>query len=258
MLADTLKKIEECKQIIKNEPDPHDKTYNVKMGNIRKAKEDLETLFVEYKHGLKERLLLILVGGNSSNKFAEECVASKYAHRYDAMKFYQDLVDGIDESLINNCGYSPNMVDMINGQIELKAHELDIEQFNMLMYDHADSKTLLNKQDLINHIMGPFNKQIGVEFMALDILNQMAILATKDNYSETQMSVLPVVVNIGDNEKLAEEIATHFGKVTDQFFFVTAGVCSSKFTNGKAIAKAQKVTKESVKEVLKTIKGAMQ
>jgi len=258
MLAEILKEIEEAKKLATTTVDPEKDhaTFHVKMGNIRRAKESLEGLFMEYKGALQPMLLLIVTMGNGGSKFAEICEKNNWGYQYDASDFYKDLVKEIDPLNYMNKAFSPNMCDIINRAIEDKADECDIVQFNMLLFKDEHAKVINSEEELVEHLIDMFNEQVGVEFMAVDILNKMAIRGVDDEFDGSSQ-IMPVIVKVGSRVNLVREMRERFCKITDNVFFVSAGVAVPKEMGELAFHKMQKIDKDSVIKTLKKIRSAI-
>jgi hypothetical protein len=255
MLTDIISKIEQAKVVAQAPVDPNDyKVYHGKVGAQRRAKEDLERLFMEYKQEIKHMILFIIVAGNGAKKFADVCEKHRWGFSYDASQFYRDLTHDIDPLNWKGKAFGPGVVDILSRKIEDKADECDVVEHNLILFEHQHAQTIETLEQLTSHVATIFNEQIGVEFVAYDILNKMAIRGVEEKFDGSDMPVLPIVVKVGEDAALAREMLQHFPKLAPgNTFLVTAGVGVPKQLSEIASAKTAKVDKETVVEVLKTI-----
>jgi len=255
MLTDILNRIDTTKELASTEVDQvlHIKTYHTRIANKNRAAEQLEELFMEYKNKLRGMILFIVTAGNGTNKFSEMCETNNWAFTYNTVEFYKELLKEVDPINWKNKAFGPSMIDVLANAIEGKADECDIVQYNQLVFKNGYDKTINTENELLLHISKIFNEQIGVEFMAYDILNKMSIKGIEDRFDGVDLPVLPVIIKVGENYDLVKDIMSNFSMVSKNTFLVTTGVGVPREISDMATVKVTKIEKETIIEALKTI-----
>jgi len=252
MLKAILKDIEKNKAMAATELETVE--WNVKAtveGQVRRAKENLKSLFFDYKNALKSRVIFIMVNGKGNKKFAEVASANYSGISYDANDFYSEIVDQVDTANYIGRPLSNSTVDILSAVLEEKALEVGISGYPALLYKEKYATLLNSKEDLLGAFKKMLNEEVGGEFVGLSLLDQAATQAAKSGFSGT---VLPIVIYSQDNDLLSD-LSRDFNKMlTPNVFTVTAGIASKEVSEKSLTSVTGKITKASVGTAMKEVR----
>lgn len=248
-LNDLVKEIKNTKEVASLEEDHNPLTRRVRMGKIKKAKEKLDDLYIEYKDALREKATIILVNGSEAGKFEEVATNEFGCFSVSADSFYSELISDIHERLYTNYSSSPSLFNAINDKFEEISKRIGIVSFPMLMFESKFKKVLKDKNDLKQLITRAFNEKIGAESVGLYALSEISKKAAEEEFAG---KTVPIVMKVDDN-LLLKELQQDLGRLINNVFTVSAGESSDEIGN-KSLVNLKEITTESVENSLLKIK----
>jgi len=250
-LAELVQVIQKKKEIASLKVDhEHFATRTTKKGKIKRAKEDLTELFLQYREALKNRAVFILTSGTETDKFVKLAEKNFGCFSVNADKFYSDLADQINPRLYTNHKASPGLFDLLSSHFEARAQAIGIIGFPALIFESKYNKILKGKEDLLKLTKRAFNDKIGSEVVGLDAIDLVAQKAVNELY---EGKIVPIILHSEDQD-LIKELSSGLRNITPNVFIVSAGDLENEELKNKTLSKITKVTKKSVEESLVKIK----
>lgn len=240
----------ESENKVKELTDPH--VLRTKIGHIRRAKEDLKDLYLEYREIIKDKAVFILVTGSQREKFAT--IASKQFNCFhlDAEILYKELVDKVPPRLYTNYKASAALLDHINARFEEHATDLGIVGYPPTSFISRETTiTLKNKEDAVKIIKRALNKTTGAEVIAIDAIDRIATRAVKANFTG---KTVPIILHTDDETLIGELVKDFKGHFTKDVFVISTGSDVSEKLKTVSLSVLKTVTKKSVEESLLKVK----
>lgn len=240
-IADTEKGIVEL-------DNPH--TQRIRLGHVKKAKENLEQLYRDYRKSIQRRSVFIVVTGKQGSDFAKIAQEEFECFSVDADSFYKDIINTIPEVLWKDKTTSPALFDYFMAKFEDRATVIEIIGFPALIFDAKYKKVLKTEEDLLSVLKEAFNEKVGSEVVAYDAIDKAAEKAVEKGYT----GKLAAITLHSNDPKLVKDFIKNFGIVTKNIFIVTTGTKVDKEIKTKATAHIKTVNKESVQKTLLQIR----
>lgn len=245
--------IEKKKVIATSDPGEDSRNYSTKVGKIKRAKHDLEELYLEYRKEVQSRALFIIATGDQADKFAEIAETEFYCYQLDSDGFYNDLLKEVNERLYTNQTASPSLFDVLGSAFESKAHNIGVVGYPALLFESKYKKVLKNKKDMLALTKRAFNEKVGSEVLGLDAIEKVSRLAinSEDNDKKT-LKKFPIVM-VTKDESLVKDLAKGLRFVSGNVFIIGTGKVDDKDVKSNCIASVKTATKKSVEESLTKI-----
>lgn len=258
-IKEILDKIKEKKALAETSIDEiaDHRTRNVKIGHIKRAKEDLKDLYREYRKALQEKAVFIVVTGSSSKKFAESASKDYDCFSIDADSFYEGLIENVNKQLYNERPASPQLFDIIMSNFNYRALEIDIIGYRMLIFESKYKRKLKDKDDFLKLTKQAFNEKIGSEVVGLDATDRVAHEAVNRNYEGGK--IVPIILHTKD-ESLAKDLIKGSGdskglsEISTNVFLITAGKTKDEKLKENALISVKSAAKTNVEKSLLKVK----
>jgi hypothetical protein len=252
-IQELVKKIKETKKMAERSPGNNPDNYAVKQGFIRRAKDDLEELYLKYRKVIQKESIFILVTGSKKqiDLFSETAAEKFDCFRYDAEEFYNRIAKEVHPAIYENKVSSSNLFDILSSIFEKFAQDLGIIGFPALLFNQKYKTTMKNKSDLISVIKRAFNDNMGAELVGYYTIDMLSRKAVNDNFDGP---IVPVVMECYDQE-LVKELSHRLATITPNVFIVSVGSGKIDETiKNKSIACIEKALVDEVKETMVNIK----
>lgn len=229
-----LQQAEATKELV-----PDGRTMTSQLGNIKRAEENLNQLFIDLRNEVSKNAIVILVKGDSGQQF------SKIAEDFGCLTFeaeapFKKISDRVDDSYLGKTA-SDSILDIAMGALSDISHEVGILGYNYVQFRNDDAVHLNNRKDLENLIAKTFNREIGAELVVLYTIHEAAL---KIRDSDFEGSRVPLVL-YSENSNLIDQIAMDSKRLNMNVFVLES--------NGKVDDKA--VEKQLTKINQKVKKG---
>ena len=251
-LDQLLETIEKKRAVADRDPVVNGATYRVQVGKIKKAKEDLKDLFLDYRRIVQDRAAFIVVTGDKSQDFSEISSTDFGCFSVDADDFYNVITNKISPRLYEKTAASGNLFDNVSAAFEDVAGDIGIIGFPAFLFDSKYKKMLENKEDMVKLIKRAFNDKIGAEVNGLYMVNKVSKEAFDNRFSS---KVIPVVIYAKD-EELALELALGLNglrRISQDVFLITAGKTEVDMKN-KTLNSLKTINEKTVEQTLTKIK----
>jgi len=251
-LREVMQQIVDKKKVAESKADeitnPH--LRRATLGNIKRAKEDLQDLFEEYRDLVRLNCAFILVTGGQSTQFATIAKEEFQCFTLTGSDFYENLLSGISPRMYDNQSSGSALFDVVGTAFENMALDMGIIGYPPLIFEQKFKKILKNKEDALEVITAAFNKKVGAEVIGYYSVDKVASQAIESNFEGT---VIPIVIHSEDSE-LIKEFASKFRTLTKNVFVVSTGAKPDKDIKMCSIAHMKSVKTEIVEQTLKTIR----
>ena len=221
-----------------------------RLGQIRRAKEDLKELYLQYRTELKQRAAFILTTGSQRDEYASLAEKDFGCFSLDANTFYLEILAEVPARLYTNMTSSPGLFDHFAARFGDRALDIEIIGHPPLLFESKYKKVLTGEDDALALMKRAFNNSIGGEVVGLDAIHRVASKAVNENFIE---KTVPIILLI-DDELLLRELAKDLKKLTPNVFVVSTGTKINKDIKNISIASIKSITDESVKSSLLKIK----
>ncbi len=221
-----------------------------KLGHIKRAKEDLKQLFMDYRKEIQYRTAFILVVGNKSEKFSKLAEEEFGCFISDAEILYKDIGKQIPTPLYLNKSSSPALFDHFAIKFEDRALEIDIVGYRHLTFESKYKKMLKSEEDMVNLMKLAFNDKIGSEVVGYDAIDRISEKAVGESYVG---KTVPIILYSPDDILMAD-LAKNLKKITGNVFLVSTGTKIDAKLKNASIAVVKSATKKSIETVLTKVK----
>lgn len=229
------------------------RTYNVKLGLLRQAKQKLEDLKQQYKVAVSNRVAYILAVGSESGELVKRSVKDFGVIEYDANTMVDDLIKDIPEEFYVGKTMSSAILDMVTNHLYTKVEDIKIENMpTALYYEARYNNTINSKEDLARDVKMILNEQVGKELMAFDAVHKASVKALEEEFSG---KIVPVMINA--TEENIADIGRSLSSTTKNVFVVSSGEVSDKIKES-SLAYLEKLTKKEIENALVSVQKNFQ
>lgn len=229
-------------------------TLNGRRGRKNQAIEALIRLKRDYRSDLLKSALFIIVAGSQRNEFETIATGEKFnLFSADPEQFYKDLANRVSPSLYVGKEGVSNLFDVLGRHLEDKMGELDVNQYNQLIFKEKYIKTARNQEEFAQIVKEAINEQIGSEIVAIQSVTSILDNAIARNHAGKTTSI---VLSTGD-EKLATDLLRDLDSRGNRALLVLAGKASKTLKSLENVISVKESTEETVKTALDQIKSAL-
>lgn len=222
-------------------------------GRKRQAQDTLKRLREEYANELLRGSLFILVTGAARDEFSSAASESFGCFASDPESFYRELADRVSPVLYNGKEGTAGLFDVVGRHLEDKALEIGILGYPQMIFKQHYNRHIATKDDFVGLLKQAINEQVGGEIVGIHAVRSVVDTAIEKGHSA---KVTPIVLNTSD-DKLAIELLSALERLTPRVFLVVAGEASKQLKSVDGAIVLNDGEKETVKKVLKTIKGSL-
>lgn len=254
MSLDTiLKEMKTLKVFAEEDPDSGPaETMVGRRGRKQQAIQRLVDLKTEYSIDLRNSVVFIIAAGPKRAEFEQIAIGEKIGlFSSDPETFYTDLANRIHPSLYTKNASSSNLFDILGRHLEDKMLEMlgPTGEYNQLIFKEKYIGHVNTPQEFSQVIKTAINEQIGSEVVGLQALSSILDKAIANGHKGL---TTPIVLPTGD-EKLAIQLASDLGRITQRVFLVNTGKVSKELRSVEEAINLKEVTEDSVKATLDTI-----
>jgi len=194
-----LKEIEKNKEIASmslDNPDP--RTYTTKLGHVKRAKENLKELFLQYRKEVSNRAVFILTKGANSDSFVNIATGDDFGcFSVNAEALYEEIASKISSRYYEDQPSSPALFDLLMSSFNDICDEIGIIGYPAVLFDAKYKRRLKTKDDLVNLIKDAFNDKVGSDLVGLYAIDKVARKALEKGYDG---KTIPIIITTKDKE----------------------------------------------------------
>ena len=196
MIKNIIEQIREQQLVTKTEIVPDGRTMASQLGNIKRAEENLNSLFVELRNEVSKNSIIILVKGSGSKKFGKIADESFGCLSFEADSLFKKIASRVDDSYLQKTA-SPSIFDIAMGAMGDIAHEVGILGYNYVQFKSDDAVHLKDRKDLEKLIANAFNREIGAELVVLNAIHESTLKIMESDFEGTKV---PLILHSSDSQ----------------------------------------------------------
>ncbi|NJO48278.1 MAG: hypothetical protein HC840_01020 [Leptolyngbyaceae cyanobacterium RM2_2_4] len=225
-------------------------TLNARRGRKTQSIEQLKRLKREYQQNLMQNTVFIISTGSGRDEFTKTATEEFGLFSADPDAFYSDLAKRVPESLYKGKEGVSNIFEVLGRHLEDKMMELDINEYNQLIFKAEYAKQINSVEEFTQLIKSAINKQIGAEITGIQAITSLVDQAIEKNHAD---KITPVVLSTGD-EAFALDLLRDLERLTTRVFLSVTGKSTKtlKSVDGALILKD--ASKENVEVALKEMR----
>jgi hypothetical protein len=191
----------EKKKIIANSELPTDpRTYTTKLGHIKRAKEDLKQLFMDYRNAVKQNALFILASGSQQESFVEIAETEFDCFTVEADEIFKKIIEPISHRYYDNQQSSPALFDLMMSSFNDICDDIGILGYPAVLFESKYLKRLKSQDDLLQLTKKAFGDKVGNELVGLYAAHTVANKAIKKGYKG---KTIPIIINSKDKNLIS-------------------------------------------------------
>jgi hypothetical protein len=253
-LNTTVERIKEIKGFATEDVDTGPReTMAGRRGRKNQAIEQLKILKRTYRQELLQSAAFIIATGSSRSEFEQLATEKFECFAANPDDFYSDLAGRIPPVLYQGKESMVNLFEVIGRHLYDKGIELDLNEYNQLIFKQEHYVSIKDKNDLTRLLKNAVNSQVGAEIVGIQAVTSLVDKAIDKGHTG---KVTPIVLST-DDEKLALDLETSLRKLNPRgVFLVVSGKGSKALKTVPNVISIKEPTEENVQQALKTISGA--
>lgn len=224
-------------------------TLNARRGRKNQAIEQLKRLKRDYKQELLQNTVFIVTTGSEREEFAKTS-SELGLFVADPEAFYKDLASRVPEVLYKGKEGVSNIFDVLGRHLEDKMMELDINEYNQLLFKAQYAQKIEDVNDFAQLIKKAINDQIGSEIAGVQAIDSLVDEAIERSHADRYT---PVVLAT-DDEQFALQLSRDLERLTTRVFVAVAGEGNETLKNLDGALILGDASKESVKAAIKEMR----
>lgn len=173
------------------------RTLTTRIGHKKRAKQNLEDLFLDYRNHVRDNSIFILPKGKSTPSFIKIATEDYGCFEVSADALYNVIADGVDKRYYENQVSSPSLFDIFMGVFNDVCNQIGIIGYPIITFEAKYSRRLTNREELVNLIKEAFNDKVGSDLAGLFAVDMVARKAIEDGYSGT---TIPIILHTEDKD----------------------------------------------------------
>jgi hypothetical protein len=224
-------------------------TLNARRGRKNQAIEQLKVLKRDYKQQLIQNTVFIIATGSERDEFSRTATELGLFVA-DPEAFYKDLAGRVPEVLYKGKEGVSNIFDVLGRHLEDKMMELDINEYNQLLFKAQYAQKIDSVEDFAQLIKKAINDQIGSEIVGVQAIDSLVDQAIERSHAE---KYTPVVLTTND-EAFALQLSRDLERLTTRVFMAVAGEGNETLKNLDGALVLGDATQSSVKAAIKEMR----
>lgn len=225
-------------------------TLNARRGRKNQAIERLKLLKREYSKDLLRSAIFIVSSGAGRESFAQLAVEKYGCFSTEADTFYSDLSNRVPPALYMGKEGVSNIFDVLGRHLEDKMGELDIREYNQLLFKADYAGTLTSPEQFKKLVTRAVNKQIGAEIAGIQAVASLVDEAIEREHAKP---TTPIILST-DDEQLALELLKDLERLTPRVFLAITGKSTKALKSVDGALIIREATEETVESALTEIR----
>lgn len=222
-LIKEIKKNKELAEMKIEEVNPQ--RYTTQLGKIKRAKENLKSLYESYRNEVKQNTVFIVLKGKQGKSFIDIATGENYGcFEINADKLYEDIASKVNSRYYQDQTSSPTLFDILMSSFEDICDDLGIIGYPAVLFESKYQRRLKSKEDLIELTKEAFNEKVGSELVGLYAVDKVARKAVNEDYEGKS---IPIIIHSKDN-KLIDELSVTLNNVSRNVFKISTTKKQSK------------------------------
>jgi len=203
-LKEILKSIDDVKVIAQMTPEQNPRNYNVQLGKIRRAQEDLNALLEGYRNAVRQKAVFILPTGAGAEKFTQMASEGCFSSNVDDL--FVKVTEMLSPVLYENQPFNASTLDTAMSYFSEVMDTIGVTSYPQVVFKSKYIKTLRNKQDMVDSLREAVIEQVGPEIIGYFTIHTIAQQAVNEKFAG---KAVPIVLHSNDLsaiEKLSEDL----------------------------------------------------
>lgn len=228
-------------------------TLNARRGRKNQAIENLKRLKRQYQQDLLLNSVFIIATGSGREEFTKIATEDFGLFSADPNAFYADLAKRVPETLYMGKTNVSNIFDVLGRHLEDKMNELDINEYNQLIFKAEHAEQINSVDQFTQLIRKAINKQIGSEIAGIQAVSSLVDVAIEKNHAG---KITPIVLST-DDEQLAQDLLRDLGRLTSKVYLSVSGEASETLKSVDDALVLTDINKTAVGKALNVIKKGL-
>lgn len=237
-------------------------TLNGRRGRKSQAIETLKRLKRDYKKQMLDSAMFIISVGSGQNEVAKLAVEEFGLFVTSPETFYKDLSARVPPALYLNKKGTSNVFEVLGRHLEDKMMELDLDQYNQLIFKAEYAESISSADQLTALIQKAINSQIGSEIVGVQAVNSLIDEAIERGHQD---NVTPIVLTTSD-AKLAQDLVRDLnmvfpvgpnGQRPKRTFLLGTGDVDSQLKSVDGAFILEDTSKKTIKAALATMRKSL-
>ena len=217
--------------------DSDPKTYNARLGKQKRAKQNLDDLFLEYREQVKNRAVFILTKGAQADSFIDVATGEDFGcFEVGADILYNQILLKVDKRYYDDQTSSPALFDLLMSSFNDICNDIGIISYPAVLFEKKYKRRLKSKEDLLKLTKEAFNDKVGSDLVGLYAIDKVARKAVNEGYGGT---TIPIIVHSKDS-KLVDELENSLKNINQNVFKVAT---TKKQTSDDVVKTLTKIRK---------------
>lgn len=250
-LKNTLAEIKRLKPIAEEDVNSGaPETLNARRGRKNQAVEALKRLRREYKTEMQIGSVFLISTGSSREETTKQIVEAHKWFQADPENFYADLAKRVAPALYLNKTSVSNVFDVLGRHLEDKMMELDINEYNQLIFKAEYAEKISSQEEFTRLIKKAINNQIGSEIVGIQSIEGLVDQAIEQGHDKP---IMPIVLTTNDTD-LIQSLVKDLPRLTSQVFVIGSGEVENKIKNLDGAIVLEDNSAKAIKAALNTLK----
>lgn len=225
-------------------------TLNARRGRKAQSIEQLKRLKRDYKTALMQNTVFIISTGEGRMDFEKQGTENFGLFAADPEQFYSELAKRVPETLYKGKQNVSNIFDVLGRHLEDKMMELDINEYNQLLFKAEYAKQINSVEEFTQLIKQAINKQIGSEIAGIQAITSLVDQAIEKNHAD---KITPIILSTGDIG-FAQDLMRDLERITPKVFLAVTGEAPASLKNADGALVIEEANKTSVGNALKVMR----
>lgn len=228
-------------------------TLSGRRGRRNQAIERLKQLKRQYSKDLLSTAIFIVSTGKNREELEKLATGSFGCFSTDPEEFYNDVSGRVPQSLYLGKESISSIFDVLGRHLEDKMNELDIREYNQLLYKSPYAKKINSTKEFTDLVKKAINQQIGAEIVGVQAVTSLTDVAIEKGHIKEPT---PIILSTGD-EQLAVDLVKDLVRLTPRVFLLITGESSDSLKSKDGAIILEEVTKDSVRKTILDIKKSL-
>ena len=228
-------------------------TMPARRGRKARAVDQMKTLKRDYRQGLLQSAVFIVTTGSDKDAVYQLATEKFECFAANPQDFYEKLADRIPEALWKGKESMVNLFDVIGRHLYDMAVDLDLNEYDQLIFKQEHYVSIKTKADLIIMLKKALNAQMGAEIVGIQAVTSIVDAAIARGHT----SIATPIVLATDDEKLALDLESSLRRLRPRgVYLVVAGKGTKNLRAVPGVVSIKEPSEETVGKALQQISAS--
>lgn len=237
-LKQILENKENLTKISKQKAVGDPRTFSVKEGKIKRARQDLLDMYNLYRQMVYQKSIVILSSGEHADSFNSIASEEFGCYTVDGLGIFKEIAEKIDKVYYSDHVATSHLFEIFSSLFEEIADEIGIISYPQLVFNKKYSKRLNGKEEMVELIAKAFCENVGSEVIGHYAITRASKRAFDDDFTG---KVVPVVIAVP--EAFLKDLESSLTSINMRVFVVVSDKQADKEEVGKKLVSIKKKLK---------------